>query len=307
MLEKRHGDRCAIASPADPRLRRCATPDRWDRCDRVFPAIRSSSRCIGRPCAQPHVGRAVFGERIAWASSHLTRVLILICPATRPALPAEVFWEFYLSADAPTPPFHQRLLDALGRQKFGDGTSRSGIVRFTTPPLRDGAAEVEAAFDPQVAFLSAPILTCCRRRAGVHHRGSRRIDARSRMVDDDCDRRERVVVVRLPAGARGSRAQPPCARTTLAPSPLIRERRHRVRPLPWFASIRTIDDYRIAPIAPFESQPSIDRVAGACRAHAIGDFEPTSGSSNASKLIPPSRCSRNFSEASAGLRIVSAP
>jgi len=59
-----------------------------------------------------------------------------------------------------------------------------------------------------------------------------------------------------------------------------------------FASIRTIDDYRKhVPIASFESfQPSIDRVAAGASDVLTRDrvqvFEPTSGSSNTSKLIP---------------------
>lgn len=105
-------------------------------------------------------GAAVFGEadRIA-VDAPGTRVFwFLICSGYKTWRFLPVFFrEFYPNADAPTPAFHQRLLDSLGRQKFGDEyIPGAGIVRFpNATPLRDGVAEVTAARlrDPQIAFF----------------------------------------------------------------------------------------------------------------------------------------------------------
>lgn len=64
------------------------------------------------------------------------------------------FREFYPTFRGPTPPFEQKALDALARQKFPDGYAR-GIVRFVEPtPLRAGVAAVttERLRDLHVAF-----------------------------------------------------------------------------------------------------------------------------------------------------------
>ena len=103
---------------------------------------------------------AVFGEadRLAIESPETRVFWFLICSGYKTWRFLPVFFrEFYPNADAPTPPFHQRLLDALGRQKFGDEyIPGAGIVRFlNATPLRDGVAEVTEGRlrDPQIAFF----------------------------------------------------------------------------------------------------------------------------------------------------------
>jgi hypothetical protein len=68
------------------------------------------------------------------------------------------FRTFYPSADGPTPPHVQRILDTLGARKFGDQyLPASGIVQFRgATPLRPGIANVTAGRlrDPNVAFFA---------------------------------------------------------------------------------------------------------------------------------------------------------
>ena len=103
---------------------------------------------------------AVFGEadRLAIASPATRVFWFLICSGYKTWRFLPVFFnEFYPNADAPTPPFHRRLLDALGRHKFGDEyIPGTGIVRFhNATPLRDGVAEITEGRlrDPQIAFF----------------------------------------------------------------------------------------------------------------------------------------------------------
>jgi hypothetical protein len=86
------------------------------------------------------------------------------------------FREFYPNAASPTPAHVQRILDALGRAKFGEeylpgeggeeGEKGEGIVRFrAATPLRPGVAEItdQRLHDPNVAFFA--------RVNPGHHRG----------------------------------------------------------------------------------------------------------------------------------------
>ena len=105
-------------------------------------------------------GRTVFAEAdcIAAERPEASIYWFLICSGYKTWRFLPVFFrEFYPNADAPTPLFHQRLLDALGMQKFGDEyIPGAGIVRFANAtPLRDGVAEVTEGRlrDPQVAFF----------------------------------------------------------------------------------------------------------------------------------------------------------
>lgn len=71
-----------------------------------------------------------------------------------------VFWrEFYPRFDRQTPAQHQRLLDQLARQRFGDRYDQlTGIVRFTQPQrLRAGLSSIPETrgSDPHVAFFAA--------------------------------------------------------------------------------------------------------------------------------------------------------
>ena len=67
------------------------------------------------------------------------------------------FREFYPTWERPTPPEVQRLLDELGRQKFGAQYDPGrGVIRFReAAPLRQGVAEVteRRLKDPAVAFF----------------------------------------------------------------------------------------------------------------------------------------------------------
>lgn len=69
------------------------------------------------------------------------------------------FREFYPTYACPTPPDVKRLLDALGRSKFGSGYDPGpGVVRLPEPaPLRPGVAEItpHRLRDPHVAFFLA--------------------------------------------------------------------------------------------------------------------------------------------------------
>ena len=114
----------------------------------------------GDPALSRLWGSVVFGEadRLAIESPKTRVFWFLICSGYKTWRFLPVFFrEFYPNADAPTPLFHQRLLDALGRQKFGDEyIPGAGIVRFArATPLRDGVAAVTEGRlrDPQVAFF----------------------------------------------------------------------------------------------------------------------------------------------------------
>jgi hypothetical protein len=69
------------------------------------------------------------------------------------------FREFYPTYASPTPPEVKRLLDALGRSKFGPGYDpEPGVVRLPEPaPLRSGVAELtpQRLRDPHVRFFVA--------------------------------------------------------------------------------------------------------------------------------------------------------
>jgi hypothetical protein len=77
------------------------------------------------------------------------------------------FREFYPNAASATPAHVQRVLDALGRSKFGEEyLPGEGIVRFrAATPLRPGVAEItdQRLHDPHVAFFA--------RANPGHHRG----------------------------------------------------------------------------------------------------------------------------------------
>jgi len=105
--------------------------------------------------------QVVFGEvdALERASPGTRAFWFLICSGykTWRFLPL-FFRRFYPTADEPTPPTHQRILDTLGARKFGDQyVAGSGIVRFhTATPLRRGVADLtdERLRDPHVAFFA---------------------------------------------------------------------------------------------------------------------------------------------------------
>ena len=105
--------------------------------------------------------QTVFAEadRIV-AASPATRIYwFLICSGYRTWRFLPVFFrEFYPNPNAPTPSHIQRILDTLGRQKFGDQfLPGPGIVRLrSATPLRAGVAEVteQRLRDSQVAFFA---------------------------------------------------------------------------------------------------------------------------------------------------------
>jgi hypothetical protein len=83
----------------------------------------------------------------------------LICSGYRTWRFLPVFFrEFYPNPEAATPPQLQRLMDTLGRQKFGDQyLPGAGVVRFrSAAPLRPGISDVteERMHDPYVAFFA---------------------------------------------------------------------------------------------------------------------------------------------------------
>jgi hypothetical protein len=69
------------------------------------------------------------------------------------------FRRFYPNPEAPTPENIQRILDTLGRTKFGERfDTASGIVRFEhAAPLRRGIADVteQRLRDPLIAFFTS--------------------------------------------------------------------------------------------------------------------------------------------------------
>ncbi len=83
----------------------------------------------------------------------------LICSGYKTwRFPPVFFREFYPNAASATPPHVQRILDALGRSKFGEEyLPGEGIVRFrAATPLRPGVAEItdQRLHDPHVAFFA---------------------------------------------------------------------------------------------------------------------------------------------------------
>ena len=133
-----------------------------------------------------HEGRALTaiysGDTIvvpeAWGSPALARAWIAGVNEIRASLPARpchwllltsgfrtyrflpVFWrEFFPRHDAPTPPDHQQLLDALARAHYGDCyDAATGLVRFAEPQrLRAPLADVPPGrgHDSHVAFFLA--------------------------------------------------------------------------------------------------------------------------------------------------------
>jgi hypothetical protein len=83
----------------------------------------------------------------------------LICSGYRTWRFLPVFFrEFYPNPQTPTPPRVQKLMDTLGRQKFGDQyLPGAGVVRFhAAAPLRPGISDVteERLHDPYVAFFA---------------------------------------------------------------------------------------------------------------------------------------------------------
>lgn len=97
--------------------------------------------------------RHVFGLRDQMTERHVYWFLICSGYKTYRFLPV-FFRDFFPTYRAPLPAFEQRVLDTLGRLKFGE-QYHGGIIRFTTPtPLRKGVAEVTTArqANPDVVF-----------------------------------------------------------------------------------------------------------------------------------------------------------
>jgi len=112
----------------------------------------------------------------AWGTTALPRAWVTGVDALRATLPPgrcfwllltsgfrtyrflSVFWrEFFPRRDAPTPPELQRLLEQLGRERFGDQfLADTGVVRFAHPQkLRAGLEKIPAGreHDPHVSFF----------------------------------------------------------------------------------------------------------------------------------------------------------
>jgi hypothetical protein len=106
-------------------------------------------------------GQTVFVEadRIAAQRPGTRFYWFLICSGYKTWRFLPVFFrEFYPNPEHPTPPHAQRILDTLGRAKFGDEYLQdAGVVRFRNPsPLRRGVADItgERLRDPHVAFFA---------------------------------------------------------------------------------------------------------------------------------------------------------
>lgn len=106
-------------------------------------------------------GQVVFGEadRLNGEAPDTQVYWFLICSGYKTWRFLPVFFrEYYPNADKPTPPHIQRLLDALGAQKFGvEYRPDAGVVRFRHPtPLRHGIADLtkERLRDRHVAFFA---------------------------------------------------------------------------------------------------------------------------------------------------------
>ena len=100
----------------------------------------------------------VFG--LAEATPEIDAYWFLICSGYKTYRFLSVFFrQFYPTYKRPTPPQLKRLLDHLGRQKFGDEYhAAEGVVRFSqATPLREGVAEIAARRlkDPHIAFFAA--------------------------------------------------------------------------------------------------------------------------------------------------------
>lgn len=98
-------------------------------------------------------------ERAIAANQAARAYWFLICSGYRTWRFLPVFFrEFYPNPQTPTPPHLQRLMDTLGRQKFGDQyLPGAGVVRFrSAAPLRPGISDVteERLHDPYVAFFA---------------------------------------------------------------------------------------------------------------------------------------------------------
>jgi hypothetical protein len=82
----------------------------------------------------------------------------LICSGYRTYRFLPVFFrEYWPRISAPTPQYQQKILDVLGRQKYGDQyLIGAGIVRLASAtPLRSGVSDIteQRLTDPQVAFF----------------------------------------------------------------------------------------------------------------------------------------------------------
>jgi hypothetical protein len=136
----------------------------------------------------------VFGEadRLARVEPRTRVFWFLICSGYKTWRFLPVFFrDYYPNAAMPTPAFHQRLLDTLGRAKFGDEyLTGDGIVRFhQATPLKRGVADLtsERLRDPHIAFfarknpghLDGDELACIAEvsRANLTRAGRRMVDA----------------------------------------------------------------------------------------------------------------------------------
>jgi hypothetical protein len=124
-------------------------------------AFFSGDTIVARECWNESALPRVWGQhalRLAAteATPHVYWFLISSGYRTYRFLPV-FFRRFYPTYACPTPPAAKRLLDALGRAKFGHGyDADSGVVRLARPtPLRPGIAELtpRRLRDPHVAFF----------------------------------------------------------------------------------------------------------------------------------------------------------
>lgn len=107
-------------------------------------------------------GKTVFQEadRMVLVNPAAEIYWFLICSGYKTFRYLPVFFrEFYPHPQAPAPAQVQRILDVLGRAKFGDRYhAESGIVQLEhAAPLRPGVAEITAQRqrDPMVAFFAS--------------------------------------------------------------------------------------------------------------------------------------------------------
>lgn len=136
-------------------------------------------------------------ERAIAANEAARAYWFLICSGYRTWRFLPVFFrEFYPNPTTPTPPHLQRLLDTLGRQKFGNQyLPGQGVVRLrSAAPLRPGISDVttEKLHDPHVAFfvrknpghIRGDELACLTEvsRANLTRAGARMVAAGSKMI-----------------------------------------------------------------------------------------------------------------------------
>ena len=242
-----------------------------------------------------------------------TRVFwFLICSGYKTFRFLPVFFrEFYPNPESRTPDEVQRILDTLGRAKFGDRYhAASGIVRLERPmPLRHGIADVteQRLRDPLVAFFTS-------RNPGHGHGDelaciteisrSNLTRAGQRMVDTS---RPGHMICALANSLWLAGCGPELVRFRRAVRRVEEEQQAVLRRIVsenagtefgrahGFSSIRSAAEYAArVPLTDFDRhQPWIDRMAAGAPDVLTRDpvrlFEPTSGSSGATKLIPYTR------------------